>query len=240
MKLPIRQLAFLLAPPLLSIGLLAGIASEKRTHIQPDDVEPYHARVRQGVEEIPYVIGYWTGSQKPVQLAAQKLLRPNIIENRVYVDKEPSADWRRAATLLIVHCKDSRDMVGHYPPVCYPAHGRMELENNRAARDWQVGDLTITGTEYQFSDRTSGAEEYRTTVYNFLVAPGTGVVRDMDNVRKSAEDYQKRYYGAAQFQVVFSAPALADLTRAERDEIFHTLIHPTIPVIKLLSTGGLQ
>jgi|SRR5687768_10384188 hypothetical protein len=239
MNLSIRQLAFLLAPPLLSVGLLAGIASEKRTYLQPDDVEPYHARVKTAVEDIPYVIGYWTGSQKDVHPAAQKLLRPNVIENRIYVDKEPNADWRRQATLLIVHCKDSRDMVGHYPPVCYPAHGKSELGNNRAARDWQVGDMTISGTEYQFSDRTS-AEEYRTTVYNFLVAPGRGVVRDMDSVKAAAEDYQKRYYGAAQFQVVFRAPALADLTRAERDEIFHTLITPTIPVIKLLSTGGLQ
>ena len=239
MNLSILQLAFLLAPPLLSVGLLAGIASEKRTYLQPDDVEPYHARVKTAVEDIPYVIGYWTGSQKDVHPAAQKLLRPNVIENRIYVDKEPYADARRQATLLIVHCKDSRDMVGHYPPVCYPAHGKSELGQNRAARDWQVGDLTITGTEYQFSDRTR-AEEYRTTVYNFLVAPGRGVVRDMDSVKAAAEDYQKRYYGAAQFQVVFRAPALADLTRAQRDEIFTTLITPTIPVIKLLSTGGLQ
>ena len=238
MNVPIRQLAFLLAPPLLSIGLLAGIASEKRTYVQPDDVEPYHARVKDAVEDIPYVIGYWTGSQQPVHKAAQTLLRPNIIENRVYVDKEHN-DPRRRATLLIVHCKDSRDMVGHYPPVCYPAHGKPELEKNRSPRDWQIDDLTITGTEYQFSDRTS-AEEYRTTVYNFLVAPGKGVVRDMESVKAAAEDYQQRYYGAAQFQVVFRAPALADLTRAERDEIFNTLILPTIPVIKVLSTGGLQ
>lgn len=239
MNVPIRQLAFLLAPPLLCMGLLAGIASEKSTHVEPKDVEPYHASVKAAVEDIPYVIGYWTGSQRPVHPAAQKLLRPNIIENRIYVDKEPNADWRRQATLLIVHCKDSTDMVGHYPPVCYPAHGKPELSSNRAARDWQVGDLTITGTEYQFSDRTS-AEEYRTTVYNFLVAPGGGIVRDMDSVRAAAEDYQKRYYGAAQFQVVFRAPALADLTREQRDEIFTTLIEPTIPVIKLLSTGGLE
>ena len=110
-------------------------------------------------------------------------------------------------------------------------------------RDWHVGDMTIPGVEYGFEQKLVG-QTYRTTVYNFFVVPGgrsnNPLRRDMDAVRDAAEDYQQRYYGAAQFQVVFQGLSSADLPRSERDEIFQTLIEPTIPVIKTLSSGGLQ
>ena len=48
---------------------------------------------------------------------------------------------------------------------------------------------------------------------------------------------QERYYGAAQFQLVFSGPVTADLSQAERDEIFKTLMEPAIPVIQELNKG---
>jgi hypothetical protein len=109
-------------------------------------------------------------------------------------------------------------------------------------RDWNVGGMTIPGVEYGFEQKLVG-QTYRTTVYNFFVVPGgksnNPLRRDMDAVRDAAEDYQQRYYGAAQFQVVFQGLSSADLSRSERDEIFQTLIEPTIPVIKTLSSGGL-
>src|SRR3954452_17916387 len=105
-------------------------------------------------------------------------------------------------------------------------------------RDWTVGDLVIPGVEYGFEQKLVG-QTYRTTMYNFFVVPGSKTTsplrRDMDAVYDAIEDYPQRYYGAAQFQVVSQGLSSADLPRSERDEIFRTLIEPTIPVIKPLS-----
>ena len=244
-----RTISLVLAAPMMSVGLLTGMAMERRTYITPADVEPYHARARAAIHDVPYVVGYWVGKDDPVPVAAQKLLRPNEILSRTYIDKETDA-WGprdRAASLLIVQCRDSRDMLGHYPPRCYPSTGMTPVFEED--RDWTVGDLVITGKEYHFTRQLQG-QTHRTTVYNFFVVPtraraGTGgrahavaaaIKRDMDAVRDAAEDYQQRYYGAAQFQVVFQGIQSADLPRGERDEIFATLIEPTLPAIKALAS----
>jgi hypothetical protein len=243
-----RKLTFVLAPPVLAATLLAGLTAEQSSYVKPQDVEWYHTRAREEIDKIPYAIaqGRWTGKDQPLPTAAQKLLRPNAVVSRTYEDNQKidanssSGGRERAATLLIVQCRDSRDMLGHYPPRCYRSHG---MEQKYAEpRDWNVGDMTIPGVEYGFEQKLVG-QTYRTTVYNFFVVPGgrtnNPLRRDMDAVRDAAEDYQQRYYGAAQFQVVFQGLSGADLPRSERDEIFRTLIEPTIPVIKTLSSGGL-
>jgi hypothetical protein len=242
MKVSLRQLVFVLTPPILSIGLLAGIVSEQRTHLQPQDVEPYHARAHAAIDAVPYVIGYWTGQDDEIPVAAQKLLRPNAILSRTYSDNSPSGDYRtehRLASLLIVQCRDSRDMVGHYPPICYRAHGMTIDDNYCGPRDWKVNGSTIPGYEYQFTGVFKG-QTSRTIVYNFLIVPGRGIVRDMKGVEQAAEDYQQRYYGAAQFQVVFHGQASAEPSREERDQIFATLMGPNIKLIETLTSGVLQ
>src|SRR4051794_14478419 len=107
MHFGIRQLAFVLAPPLLSAGVLGGIVAEQRTHLKPKDVEPYHARAKDLVDDVPYVIGYWTGKDDEIPAAAQKLLRPNAILSRTYSDNDPSPSIHgrhREASVLIVQC----------------------------------------------------------------------------------------------------------------------------------------
>ncbi len=244
MKIRLRQLAFVLTPPLLSVGLLAGIVAEQRSHLNPEDVDPYHARAKAGVDQVPYFVGTWTGQDQEITVAAQKLLRPNAILSRQFIDTAPS-DYRsqqRAATLLIVQCRDSRDMVGHYPPICYRAHGMTLDQKYCGPRDWNVNGTSIPGYEYQFTEVFQG-QTWRTTVYNFLVVPGRGIVRDMKGVEQAAEDYQQRYYGAAQFQLVFRGQASAERSREsrqERDEIFAILMGPNLKLIETLTSGGLK
>jgi hypothetical protein len=236
MSIRLRQLAFTLTAPLLSVGLLAGIFAEQQTHLKPQDVEPYHDRAKTAVEQVPYFIGTWTGQDDEIPVAAQKLLRPNAILSRTFVD---SSSKYRPASLLIVQCRDSRDMVGHYPPICYRAHGLSIDEKSCGPRDWAVNGKTIPGYEYHFVEVLAGRST-RTTVYNFLIVPGRGIVRDMKGVEQAAEDYQQRYYGAAQFQVVFRSEGAAERSRDERDEIFATLMGPNIQLIETLTSGVLK
>lgn len=241
MSLRIRQLAMTVTAPLLSLGLLAGIFAEQRTHLKPKDVEPYHAAAKAALDQVPYFVGTWTGQDDDIPVAAQKLLRPNAILHRTFVDSSPG-DFRtryRSASLLIVQCRDSRDMVGHYPPICYRAHGLSLDEKNCGPRDWTVNGKTIPGYEYHFTEVFQGRSS-RTTVYNFLIVPGRGIVRNMKGVEEAAEDYQQRYYGAAQFQVVFQSQGSAERSRSERDEIFATLMGPNIPLIETLTSGVLK
>src|SRR5688572_2802518 len=157
-----RKLTFMLAPPVMAATLLAGLTLEQRTYVKPQDVEPYHANAKAAIDQIPYAIaqGRWTGKDQPLPTAAQKLLRPNAWISRTYEDKQraefgaAAGGGERAATLLIVQCRDSRDMLGHYPPRCYRSHG-ME-QKSAEPRDWQVGDMLIPGVEYGFEQKLVG------------------------------------------------------------------------------------
>lgn len=214
--------------PLLCLCVLAGIAADNAHHVRPQDAAPYHAKARQAVEAFPYVIGYWTGSDEAVPTAAVKMLRPNVIVSRRY--KKQAENWRDEvqADLLIVQCGDSRDMAGHYPPICYPASGEPLISQRTFALN--AGPITIPGTEYLFDNRQKQAGMLRKSVYNFFVVPGRGVVADISGVRAAAGDYQRRCFGAAQFQVVMNG----DLPPEERDEIFKTLIGADTSLIQVL------
>jgi len=240
MHLNFRKFRFALLPPIMSVGLLVGIMAENRTYLKPDDFEPYHRHAKVAIESLPNMIRSWNGVDADDQIPkeAQILLKPNKILFRRYTDTSlASLNSPRLADLLIVQCKQSGDMVGHYPPICYPSHGEQMVVNQ--PRDWQVGRMTITGMEYQFVKIEDGQEK-RKTVYNFMIVPNRGMVRDMDGVKAAAEDYQQRYYGAAQFQVVFHGLSELDLKQDERDEIFKTLMEPAVPVIEQLSKGAIQ
>jgi hypothetical protein len=215
------------AAPILCVGVLTVIAADNARHVRPDDAEPYHARAKAAIGHFPYVIGYWTGNDEAVPEAAVKLLRPNALVSRRYTNHPPDGRGASWADLLISQCKDSRDMTGHYPPSCYPNNGEPKL----SARPFHLkaGDLWIDGTEYLFKAKPDQGCE-RKSVYNFFVVPGRGIVPDITNVRAAAGDYQRRYFGAAQFQVVLDG----DQPPEVRDDVFTTLIGADSGILRTL------
>ena len=209
------------ASPLVCLGLLGGIVAERASQRTAADAEPYHARAAAAIGKMPYIVGRWTGKDTPVPQAAVRLLRSNQILSRRYEDvlNADPMHWRRTVDVLIVQCRDSRDMTGHYPPICYPGAGQ-ELVHREARGPMEVAPgVKVPFMEYHFQYDDRG-HSVRNCVYNFFVIPGHGLRRDIQDVRDAAEDYLRRFYGAAQFQVLMSA----DLPRHERDEIFRTLI----------------
>lgn len=238
-----KSLTAIIAPPLLCAGVLLGITVEKFGHVRPQDAEAYHARVKAAIEKMNFTIGdersgIWIGKHIEPTQAAVKLLRPNIILSRRYSDNAGGGRFpSRHCSVLIVHCKDSRDMVGHYPENCYVNIGETLVE--KRGREWQVGGMFIIGTEYIFErlDRSRvGAQRARQCVYNFLVVPtneGMVIVRDIKGLNEAAEDYQKRYFGAAQFQFVMDADKLS---REERDQIFETLLGSNLQIFEALNS----
>ncbi len=235
MRIRVRKLSFLLICPMMSAALLAGIVAEHRHYLKPDDFEPYHVQAKAAIESLPYSIPPFSGADNDdVPKEAQILLKPNKILSRRYTDASvASLNHPRSANLLIVQCKQSGDMVGHFPPICYPSHGWEKFVDE--PRDWIVDEQRIPGKEYQFRQTENGQTKI-CTVYNFMIVPGRGIVRDIQGVEQAAEDYQQRYYGAAQFQVVFQATSSDQMTREQRDDVFTTLMAPAVPIIRQLDT----
>jgi hypothetical protein len=228
----------LIAAPVLCLGLLGAVAVDASRQQPPPEVDAYHQSIAALVEkEVPWMIPQanpkWTGQQIPIPEAAQKLLKPNAIVSRGYVDNSPSESrgTPRWANLLLEQCRDSSDMDGHWPPNCYPNKGeKLEFE---APREWTIGGHTIRLTEYHFVQATADRVNKR-CVYNFLIVPGFGTTRSMDDVRKAATDYRQRYYGSAQVQVIMDG----DLPQNEREEIFADLVTPLSNVISAINSGG--
>jgi hypothetical protein len=224
--------------PALCLGVLAGMAAQHRQYLQPEDFAPFHARVKQQIDALPTAIDSWVGARAEVPAAAQLLLRPNALRAIRYSDMTPehlAAGSPRTVLLVFVQCQRAADMVGHFPPNCYPSQGFEQVAAR--ARDWEIASRPLPGTEYVFT-RSLDRQSLKTIVYNFMVVPRQGIYRDINGVQQAAEDYQQRYFGAAQVQVVFTGPS-AELSESERDEIFSTLLRPAMGAIETLISGAI-
>ena len=240
---PQGQLRSLLSGPALTAVLLAGMMLENRHYRSEADFEPFHHRAAEAINDIPLQIWPWMGHEEPLSKEERDVLKPNAYRCIAFSDTraEYLDDPSRRVLLMVAQCRRANDMEGHYPPNCYPARGYTQINDQGLERNWLIDGHTIGGMEYQFEHREQG-HTVRTTVYNFMILPQQGIERDMKAVEASAEDYQQRYYGAAQFQVVFGG-SLAEpsaAARDERDKVFTELITPCTGVIRTLSEGDTQ
>jgi hypothetical protein len=212
--------------------MLAGMMAEARTHIQPSEADPHLLRCRKAFSSVPLLVripgGAWVGMNTPIPKPAIQLLQPNAVLSRQYRNDQT----RESVSLLIVNCGDARDLMGHYPPICYPSQGEEEIKDETVARVWHLPHMDIGGMEYHFAAKSP--TDHEQAVYNFFVMPLVpsltvshkeldGVIcPDINSVYTSGEDYQRRYYGAAEFQLV-TGPRM---TPQERDQAFVDLLTP--------------
>ena len=215
-----------LAAIVVALLVLAGVTAERLSYASPEDAEPYHQRVAEAANAVPRQIGPWLGTDTEVTRSAVQLLRPNAIISRKYIHQKTG----ERVNLMIVHCKRARDMGGHYPPICYPANG---WEADRTRRlTWRVRGDELRIAEYTFArDMATGSARIR--VLNTLVLPGGTVTTKMDRVRSAAADYQRRIYGAGQFQLIF--PDGQD--RERRKAVFARFYKHLQPVVKAIRSG---
>jgi uncharacterized protein DUF3485 len=207
-----------------AVLLLAGVAVEAGARSGAADVALHHERVRRVADSaIPYSMGDWIGRDVEPAPSAVALLRPNVLLDRQYVNVATG----EVATLVFVQCSDARDLIGHYPPKCYPAHG-WTLEDARP-RTWNVGGREIPGMRYRF--RGLAGRQSAMVVDNFMVLPTGDVGRDMDAVDAVARDVRLRELGAAEVQVVTGV----DTTDERRDEVVRELV---AGMLELIATVG--
>src|SRR5688572_9027810 len=133
-------------PMMLTTLALAGLLADKLLfHTPPADAAAYHERVRGAAATVPLHIDSWFGVDTPVPTAAVEMLHPNVVISRRYEDLRTHQN----VSFLLVQVSDVRDILGHYPPYCYPARGWPEM--GREAKTWDVKGLKINGTTYSIA-----------------------------------------------------------------------------------------
>ena len=211
---------------LCAVLLLVVLGAHRLATFQrPVGVDEYHKRVRDAAAAVPSLIGEWKGEDSAVPTQALSLLAPNVIVSRSYTNVVTGLP----VGLLVVHCADAHDMAGHFPLRCYPAAGWVRGPSR--PRDWKIdNDLTLTGTEYQFS--MSGGigwnhPERHIVVANCLLRPGGKILRDMDALASSSFGAIGQSTGAGQLQVYFDAA----IPEQQRDQIVSRLVRGYRPVL---------
>ena len=227
MRTGVRNTTTRLFAPVLTLLVLGGLTAQKLSYADPEDADPYHQRVREAISRIPYKIGDWSGTDVDAPRAAIRLLQPNALCSRRYENRQTN----QSVSLLIVHCRDARDMGGHYPPVCYRAHGWVQ----RAARSvlWEVNPrMSVPAAEYEFS-MWLPSHSRTLWVVNVLLLPDGSMSPDMSRVRSAAADYRTHFFGAGQIQLAFGERIRA----SERERIFKTFVNAIVPVIEAMKSG---
>jgi hypothetical protein len=215
-----------LIAPLLTLTLLAGLIVEESLRVNPASAEPYHLRIKAAADKLPYQVGDWVGQDQPVATAATALLKPNVIISRRY----QSLRTRHSVSLLLVQCRDSRDMLGHYPPICYPGNGW--TESAAVERTAAASHASYPAMQYDFS-RVSNGQMALTTVIDFMILPDGRVVRTMEDLRHAARKNAARFYGAAQIQLIFDP----DTPESERDQAAQAILDAAEPIIRDIQSG---
>jgi hypothetical protein len=211
----------------VAVGLLIGATIDMRSVSAPPDAEPYHARVREAQKLLPNTIGDWVGEDRPADKDAVKMLRPNVLMTRQYTNVVTG----RRATLLLVQVGDARDLMHHYPPVCYVNQGWKQVESE--PKHWKVDDYDIRGVEYQFA-KSSFDGTAAMYVSDFMIMPDGRFMPDMDSIYAQAADLNRRFYGAAQIQVIPDAT----VSPSEREAIVRTLVSGNRAIVDAIRSAG--
>lgn len=210
----------------LGVLILAAMAVQNYFTVHKSgDVERYQAHIRDLAAQVPPQIGPWVGQDVRVPAQALSVLNPNVMISRRYVNAETGA----TAGLLLVHCGDAHHMVGHFPLRCYRAQG-WQVQSAQP-RDWTVGNLRMTGTEYAFHRDSigsgAGAGEQSIVVANCLLRPGGKILRNMDDLSATIVGAGGSSSGAGQMQVYFDA----SVPPAQRNAAIISLLNGYRPVI---------
>lgn len=200
---------------------LLGIGAHRLATRTTDDAAAYHTRVKAVVEALPVRVGDWAGEDVSVPSSATALLRPNALKARSYRRSTDNV----VVTLVVVQCEDTRDMAGHYPPICFPANGWKALDT-QLLHDMGGEGSQLPVTRYVF-ERASVFERSERYVFNLLLLPIQGAVNDMPDVRKAAANPQARMRGAAQIQIMLSG----SVTETDQLDIVREFVRAVRPVI---------
>ncbi|MDG2055176.1 MAG: exosortase-associated EpsI family protein [Phycisphaerales bacterium] len=223
MRLPRRGHFFQRIPvvaPACTFVLLILLGWKLPAHVRiQEEVEARKEKIRQTLAAVPFRIGggRWNGIDQPIPPDAQRLLRFNGALSRRYRGTNGLS-----ATFLLVHCGDSRDMLGHYPPICYPANGWVTTDlglNEREQIAIQTPNGAIPVFVYQFRRRISDGTEQRVRIFDTFILPNGGVTPHIGEINELSGRYELAVQGVAQLQILTPAEISEDVAIQTAEEL---------------------
>lgn len=208
-----------------TVGLLMGAAADRFSLPKPSEAVSFHQRVREVAEALPSRAGDWIATELPPPPEAVDQLRPNVLVCRSYRNVRTG----RQVTFMLVQCGDVRDLVAHYPPVCYPGRGLRLTSATQG--DTSVGELHIPVTRYEFESNTF-KRSAQVCVDNFMILPDGRMKPNMEGMEREI-GLNNRYFGAAQVQVVSEGTVGVE----ERNEAFAQIVGAYEPLIGAMAGG---
>ena len=214
--------------PLVALVLLAAMLVTGGVNVYaPANADRYFANVAERIRQTPYQIGAWNGIDEPMTEPARELLKPNELLQRRYRNRDTGESF----TLLMIHCKNTRDMEGHYPPVCYPRHGWAMRGTNPLVLS--VDDQEIPANRYGFdkpSRQTVGMD-----VLGFFVLPSDEqpYTAGMEALTRASRARSAAGMGAAQIQIITER----SMPQTQRDEIVAMVLEEIGPTLRLIARG---
>jgi hypothetical protein len=217
------------APALSLVALLTLPSTLSGDAAATSAIRSRHAQIVAALSLVPYRVGPWIGEDIPVPEAAVTILKPNAVLARHYRDRQRG----QAQSLLIVHCSDTRDMLGHYPPVCYPANGWVEAaEPSPCPLETAAG--VIEARLYRFRRLRDWGSEERLRVADFFVLPDGRTTGDLADVERRAGAAAISMQGVAQIQLV----SAGDESDAEFAAAAAEILRGAGPALRSVAAGS--
>jgi hypothetical protein len=180
-------------------------------------IAAHRERIATEIASLPPRFGPWVGTDVPVPSGAQRILTPNALVCREVRTLE--GDGR--ATFVLVHCGDVRDMLGHWPPVCYRSDGwEREAGDPHEIEVSGEGRPTTRSMRHRFARFRSEGTPERIEVWTAFIAPRAEPTGDLDAFRERAASRGSSSLGIAQLQVVVPV----DIPEAERETIVRSIL----------------
>ncbi len=230
----------LVAAPWVTIGALVALSfalPNSTAGVQPDAQR--NAAIAAAIRDIPRFIGRWVDdpkfSENTVPREAQKLLKPNA-----YVQRHYTSPGGPTVHLLVVHCGDARDMIGHYPPICYPSAGWEPTEPPNRDVTLSVNGMSLPVREYGFKGYLEGGREDVIRIFNAFVLPDGAITREIDDIHRQSERLSVAVQGVAQMQVITSGRLSDEDAIAAAEEILGGLgaMFEALDVGTVAGSGG--
>lgn len=235
-----KQLHPLIWPGTTLLLLVLVFIYQQNLYAEAEVGEGYFSTIADEMRALPMSHGDWVGRPGTIPRSAVELLNAN---------EAISISFRHIATgesveLVLVHCADARDLIGHYPPVCYPAHGWTHQSTEEVSLSGLAADENgseeqepgpLVGRElpcsyYRF-ERINEGYSHSMSVLNYMVLPDGRIGRSMDIVTRAASDLTQRGKGAMQVQVLFRDPTMTDKRRLEIADEFLDHIQPVLTAV---------
>lgn len=150
-----------------------------------------------------YQIGRWIGHDVALPEPSSQILAQRVVLSRRYVN----LDHGQVMDVLIMHCDNARDMLGHHPPICYPAHGWTQHKRPGTEQTNQVANLSWVmnhwpAQSYEFSRAVMGGQTAQIRIINFFILPEGVVTPDIRHVQRRANWLKTDRSGVTQVQVL--------------------------------------